>query len=132
MNYPRQRGVALVFVLMLTTVAGLVVFTSLNSSATQERMAGNFQKNLNAEWQAERATFESFNRLNALVRENPTATESELLEMAAFSREGSGARQFSSSAEWHGDQLDLASSGQRYDDALAKRKARLRLVSAQG
>lgn len=128
----KQRGVALVFVLMLTTVAGLVVLTSLNSSATQERMAGNFQKNLNAEWQAERATFESFNRLNALIRENPSASESELLAMAQFSSDGSGARQFASSAGWQGDQLDLATTGMRYADALARRNARLRLVSSPG
>lgn len=132
MNHNGQRGVALVFVLMLTTVAGLVVFTSLNKSATQERMAGNFQKNLNAEWQAERATFESFNRLNALVRANPAATASELVELAAFSADGSGARRFSSTAEWDGDRLAVSAAGERYEDALAKRKAMLRLVSTPG
>lgn len=129
MSTMHQRGVALVFVLMITTVAGLVVFTSLNNSATQERMAGNFQKNLNAELQAERATYESFNRLNAMVRENPMSTQSELLAKAGFALDGSGARQFTSSAEWQGAHLTLESTGQRYDDAFAMRRAKLRLVS---
>lgn len=133
MNNKQQQGVALVFVLMLTTVAGLVVFTSLNSSATQERMAGNFQKNLNAEWQAERAVFESFNRLNALVRENPQASEAELLSLAGFDAlAGSGNRQYRSTAEWQDDRLAVSSAGQRYSDALASRQASLRLLTASG
>lgn len=129
----KQRGVALVFVLMLTTVTGMVVLTALNSSATQERMAGNFQKNLNAEWQAERATFESFNRLNAWVRENPDASQDELAEMAGFNPlSGSGGRTFGTVAGWQDDRLALASSGQRYQDAYGSRQARLRLVTKPG
>ncbi|AOT06679.1 pilus assembly PilX N-terminal domain-containing protein [Pseudoalteromonas luteoviolacea] len=58
-SFSRQSGFTLIKVMLLSTMASVVVFTSMKDTLVQERLSGNFQKDLNARLQAEKGVFAS-------------------------------------------------------------------------
>ncbi|KZN68939.1 DUF7305 domain-containing protein [Pseudoalteromonas luteoviolacea] len=75
----RQSGFTLVKVMLLSTMASVVVFTSMKDTLVQERLSGNFQKDLNSRLQAEKGVFASADDLNDYVNANTGATADQLL-----------------------------------------------------
>ncbi|WP_338590044.1 hypothetical protein VXM60_17655 [Shewanella khirikhana] len=70
----RQRGAVLLVVLVFSIMATLLVVTNLKDNLVQERLAGNFQKQLNARYTAEQGMYESYNRLKARLKTHPKST----------------------------------------------------------
>jgi len=132
----QQRGMSLLFVLMLTTIASLVVFTALNSSVSQERMSGNFQKKLNAELVADKAVFESFHQLNAFAKDpaNALATDAELAAVAKVAAgTATGGRSYqAAAAQLTAQGFAVSADGARYDDSAALRKVLFKRISGSG
>ncbi|RVU33343.1 hypothetical protein EOE67_17255 [Rheinheimera riviphila] len=132
----QQQGMSLLFVLMLTTIASLLVFTALNSSVSQERMSGNFQKKLNAELLADKAVFESFHQLNAFAKDpaNASASDAELAAVAAVTTaSASGGRTYQAgAAELNAQGFAVSADGARYDDSAATRKVMFKRISGSG
>lgn len=75
----KQRGFTLVKVMLLSTMASVVVFGGLQDTIVQERLTGNFQKDLNARLLAEKGVFESAQVLKESISENEHITIEELL-----------------------------------------------------
>ena len=46
--YNKQNGFTLITVLILTSMASIVVLSSLRENVVQERLSGNFQKKFNS------------------------------------------------------------------------------------
>ena len=129
----KQSGMSLLFILMLTTIASLLVFTALSNSVSQERMSGNFQKKLNAELLADKAVFESFHQLNAFAKDpaNATATDAELAAAARVEAgSASGGRNYQAgAAELTSQGFAVSADGTRYDDSAAHRKVMFKRIS---
>ena len=123
-----QKGISAVVVLLLTFAASLLVFTVLQDSVAQERMSGNFQKRLNAEYQADRASYDSFHRMNDVLWRNPAATDAELL--AAANRQqtdtGGGRGLLASGTAIDAENIAILARGQRYADSQYSNQALLR------
>lgn len=132
----QQQGASLLFVLMLTTMASLVVFTALSSSVSQERMSGNFQKKLNAEQLADKAVFESFHQLNAFAKDpaNALATDADLAAAAKVATGTvAGGRTYQAGAAVLTTQgFSVSADGTRYDDSAALRKVLFKRISGSG
>lgn len=123
-----QKGISSVVVLLLTFAASLLVFTVLQDSVTQERMSGNFQKRLNAEYQADRASYDSFHRLNDALWRNPAATDADLLAAANRQQTDAGGGRWltSSGTAIAADKISVSALGQRYADSRYSNQALLR------
>lgn len=123
-----QKGISSVVVLLLTFAASLLVFTVLQDSVVQERMSGNFQKRLNAEYQADRASYDSFHRMNDALWRNPAATDAALL--AAASRQqtdtGGGRGLQAVGTAIDAANISILARGQRYADSKYSNQALLR------
>ncbi|TQF72910.1 DUF7305 domain-containing protein [Pseudoalteromonas luteoviolacea] len=78
-RFVRQSGFTLVKVMLLSTMASVVVFTSMKDTLVQERLSGNFQKDLNARLQAEKGVFASADDLNDYIANNSDATAEQLI-----------------------------------------------------
>ena len=135
-DFTQQQGMSLLFVLMLTTIASLVVFTALSSSVSQERMSGNFQKKLNAELLADKAVFESFHQLNAFAKDpvNALATDAELATAAkvAAGTVAGGRTYKAAAAQLTAQGFAVNADGARYDDSAALRKVMFKRISGSG
>ena len=131
-----QQGISLLFVLMLTTMASLVVFTVLQNSVSQERMSGNFQKKLNAEMLADKAVFESFHQLNAFVKDpaNAQVTDETLAAVAEVATATvAGGRTYQASAAQVTPQgFSVKADGTRYEDSAALRQVTFKRIQASG
>lgn len=125
MRNNQQRGMSLVAVLMLSTLAATVAFGALHTAVTQNRISGNFQKNLNAQQQAEQAVFDSFHRLNHFLRENPTATAAELAAIVATNPTNTVRNSQIESVQVFSDQLLLGSKGGYLHDSISRQQAKL-------
>lgn len=115
----KQKGAALIVVVMLTAVASLLVFTALNNTVSQGRMSGNFQKAVNAEYQADKAIFHAYHKLNHAVSENPKISDAELAEYVLISKAPSlSDRYFTASAISPAEgMLRIESKGYFYHDS---------------
>ena len=85
----QQQGFTLVSVMLLTVVAGVVVFTSLKDSIVQERLSGNFQKKVNARMMSERAVFAQAEKVQQQLHANPDADIDELVAQTEQAHSGS-------------------------------------------
>lgn len=127
----KQRGMTLIIVLLLTMASALLVFAALNTSLAQSRMSGNYQKQLNAQLQAEQAIYQQFHQLNAALATNPQASMADLSQQVQQVRvEGSEGRahqvQVRTPAGSSSD-ITLDSKGYRYHDSQSSRTAHLLL-----
>jgi len=77
----RSRGFSLVVVLALVAIASVVVFTSLKDTVVQERLAGNFQKSINARMLSERGVFDQISAIQTFLTNNPDADAQELVTL---------------------------------------------------
>jgi len=75
----KQQGFTLVTVLILTSLASVLVLTSLKDNVNQERLSGNFQKRINARLASERGVFESLAASRAFLSANQGATIADLI-----------------------------------------------------
>ena len=74
--FNKQHGFTLITVLILTSMASLVVLSSLRENIVQERLSGNFQKKLNSRLLAEKGVFEQAKLLQqTLNREGVLAVD---------------------------------------------------------
>ncbi len=67
----QQQGFTLVKVMLLGGMASVVVFASLKEGVVQERLSGNFQKDINARLVAEQGIREYRQKLDAALSGNP-------------------------------------------------------------
>lgn len=70
----RQNGAVLLIVLVFSLLASLLVMTSMRDNLVQERLSGNFQKQVNAQLTAEQGMHESYNRLKSTLVQTPQST----------------------------------------------------------
>jgi len=64
-NQPKEnQGFALITVLVISFLGSLIVFDTIQENLNQERMAGNYSKELNARLQAENGLAAAYNELN--------------------------------------------------------------------
>lgn len=75
------KGFTLITVMLLTTMASIVVFAALKESIVQERMSGNFQKDLNARLLSEQGIFTHAESLQNELPNDATLTVDKLLEL---------------------------------------------------
>lgn len=125
MYFQKQHGMSLVSVLMLSTLAATVAFTALNTAITQNRISGNFQKNLNAQQQAEQAIFDSYHRLNHYLQSNPEATAAELAIIAGSTPSSNIRNNYIESTQLSNDQLLLGGKGAYFHDSVHRQNAKL-------
>ena len=76
----KQHGFTLIALLILSSMASVVVLNSLKDNAVQERLSGNFQKQLFARLMAEKGAFKTYDTLVNNLEENPDATLLQLTE----------------------------------------------------
>ncbi|MBH0041981.1 DUF7305 domain-containing protein [Pseudoalteromonas sp. SWXJZ10B] len=72
-------GFTLVTVLILTSMASIVVLSTLRDSVIQERLSGNFQKKLNARLMSEKGVFSSMEKLETAMLADPTININDLI-----------------------------------------------------
>lgn len=72
-------GFTLVTVLILTSMASIIVLSTLRDSVIQERLSGNFQKKLNARLMSEKGVFSSIETLEIAMLADPTININDLI-----------------------------------------------------
>ncbi|NOU53168.1 polymer-forming cytoskeletal protein [Pseudoalteromonas sp. JBTF-M23] len=75
----KHRGFTLVKVLLLSTMAGVVVFGAMKETLVQERLSGNFQKSMNARFLSEKGIYIVAQRLRNELIQSPLLTRDELI-----------------------------------------------------
>ncbi|WP_404343594.1 PilX N-terminal domain-containing pilus assembly protein [Pseudoalteromonas mariniglutinosa] len=75
-----SQGFTLVTVLILTSMATVVVLSSLRDSVIQERLSGNYQKKLNARMMAEKGVYDSMNALLFDIQQQPDISVADLVK----------------------------------------------------
>ncbi|GEK10816.1 DUF7305 domain-containing protein [Pseudoalteromonas peptidolytica] len=112
----QQQGFTLVKVMLLGGMASVVVFASLKEGVVQERLSGNFQKDINARLVAEQGIREYRQRLEQSLINNPTSVAQ---LVAGVSTTGDGAindSRFNISVTTSGNEFSVESLGQRYGE----------------
>ncbi|MFC3033654.1 polymer-forming cytoskeletal protein [Pseudoalteromonas fenneropenaei] len=127
----RERGFTLMTVMVLTAMASVVVFAALKESIVQERLSGNFQKDLNARLLAEKGVYDHINELNRQLSGDPTLTLQRLVDEhgkhTGQGLVGSDAQFDSTLAISASGELEITSIGARHQkDAVASIVARFR------
>jgi hypothetical protein len=132
-----QRGFTLVAVLILSSLASILVLSSIKDNVNQERLSGNFQKKINARLMSERGIFDAMVDVNTYLANNPTADVNELAaNIVDLSREDStgltyGEMKYKVQFVPDGDELVLSSTGKRFE-GQSTLKARFKIVPASG
>ncbi|QPL42490.1 polymer-forming cytoskeletal protein [Pseudoalteromonas sp. A41-2] len=135
--FNKQHGFTLITVLILTSMASLVVLSSLRENIVQERLSGNFQKKLNSRLLAEKGVFEQAKLLQqTLNREGVLAVDDLINKTNLASGTGIIASDatFSATLTKNPDgELEIASLGQRFEgDAQSNLVARFGIQGAKG
>ena len=81
--YLKQKGYVLVVILVFSFMTGTVVFSSLSDSIIQERISGNFEKQLNAQLIAEQGIFETIDSTMLVVENKSDITVTEIIDSAS-------------------------------------------------
>ncbi|MBQ4878251.1 type II secretion system protein [Pseudoalteromonas luteoviolacea] len=121
-RFSRQSGFTLIKVMLLSTMASVVVFTSMKDTIVQERLSGNFQKDLNARLQAEKGVFATADDLNDYATTiNPSATLADVLEnVSGINNQATGDGQFSTTiTSPEAGIIEVGSLGNKYGDDAA-------------
>jgi cytoskeletal protein CcmA (bactofilin family) len=138
-NIRLQKGFTLVTVLILSSLASILVLTSLKDNITQERLSGNYQKKINARLASERGVFESINAARNAIEENDQASLAELLAvMSVIGGESDSDITFLKGAKFDvtasnptGSEILLSSTGNRFEGQKTL-KARFQFTPAGG
>ncbi|MDQ9092347.1 hypothetical protein RC083_12190 [Pseudoalteromonas haloplanktis] len=113
-----SKGFTLITVLILTSMATLVVLSSLRDTIIQERLSGNYQKQLNARLMAEKGVYASMQQLNQQLLNDPTQNLADLVNQNA-SINGIGtldATAFNANLTVNNDgELVISSTGNRFE-----------------
>ena len=135
--YNKQKGFTLITVLILTSMASIVVLSSLRENIVQERLSGNFQKKLNSRLMAEKGVFEQAKLLQQTLNEEGVLAVEDLISKTS-NASGSGVIAddaiFNASLSQNAaGELEIASLGQRFDgDAQSNLVARFAVQGAKG
>lgn len=135
--YNKQNGFTLITVLILTSMASIVVLSSLRENIVQERLSGNFQKKLNSRLMAEKGVFEQAKLLQQTLNEEGVLAVEDLISKTS-NASGSGVIAddaiFNASLSQNAaGELEIASLGQRFDgDAQSNLVARFAVQGAKG
>lgn len=73
-RFAKQQGAVLLIVLVFSLLASLLVVTSIRDNLVQERLSGNFQKQINAQLTAEQGMHDSYNALKSTLTKKPEST----------------------------------------------------------
>ncbi|MCP4325291.1 MAG: polymer-forming cytoskeletal protein [Alteromonadales bacterium] len=130
-----QSGFTLVTVLLLSSLASILVLTSLKDNITQERLSGNYQKKVNARLVSERGVFEYRKAALLYLDNNKTATLADLkAALGTLEDDGklTGTKyKVTAKIDSVSGDLVLESTGNRYEGEQ-KLKARFKLTSGGG
>ncbi|KAF7768905.1 hypothetical protein PCIT_a3427 [Pseudoalteromonas citrea] len=115
-----QHGFTLIKVMLLSTMASVVVFGALQESIVQERLTGNFQKELNARLQAEKGVIDSITAIKNQSDNSPSMSIAQLLAThGQLDQEAndlvSGAQYSTTVTNPSGDIIEIRSHGSRYN-----------------
>lgn len=131
----QQSGFTLIKVMLMSTMASVVVFGALKETVIQERLTGNFQKDMNARLLAEKGVFTAAKNLQTALSNNTKLTIDELVNQHGL-HSGAGSigedtaykARLSKNAD---GLLEITSLGQRYyGDANQQLVARFELQPA--
>ncbi len=130
-----QRGFTLVAVLILSSLASILVLSSMKDNVNQERLSGNFQKKINARLMSERGIFDTYAEAKSYLDNNPTADVNELIAnittLSSPDDIGLKGMKYTVKSSPDGDELVLSSTGKRFE-AESTLKARFKIVPASG
>ena len=123
----RPKGFAAVTVLVISLLGGLIVFDTVQENINQERMAGNYAKELNAHLQAENGLAASYNALSA----SSSISTEEMMTQLNGTQTTSGGYRHTIDAWLESDSREVSSSGFHYDGAYVMRGS-ISLASGSG
>ncbi|MBQ4833519.1 hypothetical protein J8L70_09740 [Pseudoalteromonas sp. MMG010] len=113
-----KAGYTLITVLLLTSVASIVVLSSLHDTVLQERLSGNFQKKLNARLMSEKGVYDSMAALLQTIEDQPTISIEDLMnENSEMSASGElDNMHYSAMMDVNSDgDIVVSSTGERYE-----------------
>jgi len=110
-----NQGFALITVLVISFLGSLIVFDTIQENLNQERMAGNYSKELNARLQAENGLAKAYNVLNSTSV--PLITD--MVDEVNKFQSDSGPHYYKINASLDGDLRKITSSGFHYDGTYA-------------
>jgi len=138
----KEQGFTLITVLLLSSLASILVLNSLKDNVNQERLSGNFQKEINARLASEQGIFASITTLSEALADNQNATIAELLALGVQNGSTDLGRQTGHATLNHGGmtykvalsettpgELLLISEGNRFE---GKKVLKARLTISQG
>ncbi len=123
----RSKGFAAITVLVISLLGGLIVFDTVQENINQERMAGNYSKELNAHLQAENGLAASYNALSA----SSNISTEEMMTQLNGTQTTSGGYRYIIDAWLESDSREVSSSGFHYDGAYVMRGS-ISLASGSG
>lgn len=131
----KQQGFTLVTVLILSSLASVLVLSSLKDNVNQERLSGNYQKKINARLISERGVFDAITAAQNALIANPNSTLNDLLAPMAVNG-GSGnltntRYAVTTAIDSTTGELILSSTGSRFE-GLEKLKARIKFTPGGG
>ncbi len=137
MVHKQQAGFTLITVLILTSMASIVVLSSLRENIVQERLSGNFQKKLNSRLLAEKGVFEqakllqqTLNKKGVLAVDDLISKTSNASGLGVIGNDASFSARLSKNTA---GELEIASLGQRFNgEAQSTLVARFAVQGAKG
>lgn len=129
----KEHGAVLLIVLVFSLLASLLVVTSLRDNLVQERLSGNFQKQINAQLLAEQGMHESYNQLKNQLKQTPNQSLQTLYDQLPTNANGSleGSSYALDNGKITGAELSLDSRGQHLE-GQAKLNAQFTLQASKG
>lgn len=129
----KEHGAVLLIVLVFSLLASLLVVTSLRDNLVQERLSGNFQKQINAQLLAEQGMHESYNQLKNQLKQTPNQSLQALYDQLPTNANGrlEGSSYALDNGKITGAELSLDSSGQHLE-GQAKLNAQFTLLASKG
>ena len=122
-----NQGFALITVLVISFLGGLIVFDTIQENLNQERMAGNYSKELNARLQAENGLAEAYNTLSI----DSSLSIDDMMTQLNSAQNSSGGYYHSIDAWLDSDIRKINSSGFHHDGAYVMRGS-ISLAAAGG
>ncbi|MCP4320708.1 MAG: type II secretion system protein [Alteromonadales bacterium] len=139
-----EQGFTLVTVLILSSLAGILVLNSLKDNVNQERLSGNFQKDINSRLASEQGINALIDLANNVLDNNQNATIADIIALGAQNGGINLGRQADHATLDHGgvtynvkleqdgsDELVLTSTGSRFEGRKVI-KARFKFTSGGG
>lgn len=122
-----EEGFAAVTVMVISLLGGLIVFDTVKENINQERMAGNYSKELNARLQAENGLAEAYNMLST----DSTLSTDDMMTQLNSTQNSSGGYYHNIDAWLDGDNREVNSSGFHHEGTYAMRGS-ISLASGSG